>query len=38
MEGAGLYHDYRSHNYEILIVKAVCNFGGGRVTKIFDTS
>ena len=36
MEGAGLYHDYRSHNYEILIVKAVCDFGDGTKNKDYQ--
>ena len=36
MEGAGLYHDYRSHNYEILIVKAVCDFGDGKKNKDYQ--
>ena len=36
MEGAGLYHDYRSHNYEILIVKAVCDFGDGSKNKDYQ--
>ena len=36
MEGAGLYHDYRSHNYEILIVKAVCDFGDGKKNKEYQ--
>ena len=36
MKGAGLYHDYRSHNYEILIVKAVCDFGDGSKNKDYQ--
>ena len=36
MEGAGLYRDYRSHNYEILIVKAVCDFGDGEKNKDYQ--
>ena len=36
MEGAGLYHDYRSHSYEVLIVKAVCDFGDGSKNKDYQ--
>ena len=36
MEGAGLYHNYRSHSYEILIVKAVCDFGDGNKNKDYQ--
>ena len=36
MEGAGLYHDYRSHSYQILIVKAVCDFGDGKKNKDYQ--
>ena len=36
MEGAGLYHDYRHHSYEILIVKSVCDFGDGNKNKDYQ--
>ena len=36
MEGAGLYHNYRNHPYEILIVKAVCDFGDGSKNKEYQ--
>ena len=36
MEGAGLYHKYRDHSYEILIVKAVCDFGDGKKNKDYQ--
>ena len=36
MEGAGLYHNYRDHNYEILVVKGVCDFGDGTKDKKYQ--
>ena len=36
MEGAGLYHNYNDHNYEILVVKGVCDFGDGKKDKKYQ--
>ena len=36
MEGAGLFHNYRGHSFEILIVKAVCDFGDGKKGKKYQ--
>ena len=36
MEGAGLFHNYRDHSFEILIVKAVCDFGDGKKGKKYQ--
>ena len=36
MEGAGLYHNYNDHNYEILVVKGVCDFGDGKKGKKYQ--
>ena len=36
MEGAGLFHNCSDHNYEILIVKSVCDFGDGKKDKKYQ--
>ena len=36
MEGAGLYHNYSDHNYEILVVKGVCDFVDGKKDKKYQ--
>ena len=36
MEGAGLFHNNKGHNFEILIVKAVCDFGDGKKNKKYQ--
>ena len=36
MEGAGLFHNYNDHNYEILVVKGVCDFGDGKKDKRYQ--
>ena len=36
MEGAGLYHNYKDHNYEILVIKGVCDFGDGKKDKKYQ--
>ena len=36
MEGAGLFHDHKNHNVEFMLVKAVCDFGDGNKSKVYQ--
>ena len=33
MECAGLFHDHDNHNVELMLIKAVCDFGDGKKSK-----